>query len=410
MRYDGCMKTIAIIGGGAAGLMAAIAASRGTRAEQAHITIYEVADRVGKSILATGNGRCNFSNASIEAGLYHNAEFVTDVFTTMPPSEVQTMFADLGLMWHEESEGRLYPLTNKATSVLEVLRLALSESGVREVCEASVVAVTPVEERFLISFADDTTVFADSVVVACGGMVSRSLLPIGHAFCNTEPVLGPLKTDTHSIRGLNNIRVRCAVSLHDANASGANFTEELKQATAKACETGEVLFRDYGVSGIAIFNLSRFARRNDVLLLDLVPALSEDDLVVELERRMNQSADRTAVDVCAGIALVPVVRAVCRMADVALDAALLSSQVRDLAQAFKGFALRVESVGDPRQCQVQRGGFAVDGFDPTTLQSRSCKGLYLVGEALDVDAPCGGYNLHWAWASGLLAGRSAAEL
>ncbi|MEG0504638.1 MAG: aminoacetone oxidase family FAD-binding enzyme [Raoultibacter sp.] len=404
------MKTIAIIGGGAAGLMAAVAASRATSAEPVHITIYEAADRVGKSILATGNGRCNFSNASVDAELYRNAEFVGDALAACSPREVHDTFADLGLIWHEESEGRLYPLSNKATSVLDVLRFALIDGGVSEVCEATVVAVTPVEGLFLVSFADDTTAFADRVIVACGGAIARSLMPVGHVFRNTEPVLGPLQTGTAPIRGLNNIRVRCTATLYDGLQGKAHGVRDLKHSESKASECGEVLFRDYGVSGIAIFNLSRFAQRNDVLSLDLVPAFDEDALATELARRVKRFGTRTAVELCAGIVQTPVARAVCKSADVAPDAALLATQAPDLAHAFKQFILQVEGIGDARQCQVRRGGFDVASFDPATMQSRVCEGLFLAGEALNVDAPCGGYNLHWAWTSGALAGRFAAEL
>ncbi|MEG0759795.1 MAG: NAD(P)/FAD-dependent oxidoreductase, partial [Raoultibacter sp.] len=210
------------------------------------------------------------------------------------------------------------------------------------------------------------------------------------------------------IRGLNNIRVRCTATL--AAAEGSNRGDGASSATIKAREDGEVLFRDYGVSGIAIFNLSRFAQRNDLLSLDLISAWDEGALIAEFERRCRQFPKRPVVELCAGIAQTPVIRAVCKVADVAPDATLPAAQVKDLVRAFKGFELPVEGIGDVRQCQVRRGGFAVDGFDPATMQSCICPGLYVAGEALDVDAPCGGYNLHWAWTSGILAGRSAVEL
>ncbi len=548
MPYNGRMETIAIIGGGAAGLAAAAAAARVASAG-AEVVVLEADERVGRSILATGNGRCNFSNAHVDAGVYRNVPFVAAALDALrnavapalgfaagsgfdpdlaagsgsacdsSPDPVHAFFADLGLVWREEGEGRLYPLANKASSVLDVLRLELARRGVRVVCNRKAVRIdAPARPGgcYHVRFADGSIVHARACVVATGGQTARGLVaasrPVAHGFapmggqvagesavaddptargpvpadgqtahgsgfaaadertapapapgslpyCDLRPVLGPLRTDPTWTKPLNNIRVRCVATL------------AAPDGTRKAAEVGEVLFRDYGVSGIAVFNLSRFAEVGDVLLLDLAPHVDacacESMLQARWERLFTPAADpRTAADppaaglrvggrrLCAaspaepvatgpaagrsqglsaspgvtaegghaggrvgmsaseqlfaGMLLPAVARAVCKQAGVRVEDGFSRDGVCALARALKGFRLEVRGVGDARQCQVTRGGFSVEAFSPETMEARILPGLHVVGEALDVDAPCGGYNLHWAWASGLLAGAAAA--
>ena len=409
LPYNGGMKKLAIIGGGAAGLAAAVSAARGA-AGGVDVSVYEADERVGRSILATGNGRCNFSNARVDAEVYRNAEFVAAAFDALAGNSaesgdpVHAFFAELGLMWREEGEGRLYPLANKASSVLDVLRSAAADFGAVEACDRRAVRLDVPERpggRFHIRFADGAVEHADAVVLATGGRTARELLPAGIAVSGTRPVLGPLRTATDAVKHLNNIRVRGAVSL--AGPGGQ----------VKAREVGEVLFRDYGVSGIAVFNLSRFAEAGDLLLVDLLPQVSEDGCAGFLHaRRKRFAADGRPLSREAflrGMLLPAVARAVLREAGLAPEAPLAKRDVAPLAEALKAFPLSVEGIGDERQCQVRRGGADVAAFDPRTLEARAVPGLHVVGEALDVDAPCGGYNLHWAWASGILAGRSVAR-
>ena len=401
------MGRLAIIGGGAAGLAAAVTAARELRmlGVPGDVAVYEADERVGRSILATGNGRCNFSNARIDAGAYRNAAFVGSALgaLTAGSDPVHAFFADLGLVWREEGEGRLYPLANKATSVLDVLRAAAADFGVREACGRRAVRIDVPDRpggRFHIRFADGTVGHADAVVLATGGRTARELLPEGIGFAAARPVLGPLRTATDVVRHLNNLRVRCAVTL--AGPDGA----------PKAREAGELLFRDYGVSGIAVFNLSRFAEPGDRLLVDLLPQMPEGDCAGFLHaRRRRLSADGRPLSREAflrGMLLPAVARAVLEEAGLAPGAPFAKRDVPTLAAALKAFPLEVRGMGDERQCQVRRGGADVAAFDPRTLEARAVPGLHVVGEALDVDAPCGGYNLHWAWASGIVAGRAAA--
>lgn len=403
------MKKIAIIGAGASGLAAAVSAAQAvaqnvTAAADAQqcceISVFEASDRVGKSILASGNGRCNFSNRLISADVYRNAIFVGEALKALPPAEVLSYFQKLGLTWIEDSEGRLYPLSNKASSVLDVLRFALEDHGVKVQCETKVSEIVPTQGGYRLSFAStaapaNSSIF-DSVIVACGGKIARSILPHDYRYSEPEPLLGPLRTDTEKIRGLNNIRVKCEISCH---VVGAHIKEQ-----------GEVLFRDYGVSGIAVFNFSRFLASGDKLAIDFLPDISEDEMPAYMQKRYSSLGMRPAQKFLTGMLQKEVARAVLKSIDLSPEKPLQQDDIPRLTDALKHFTLEVKGIADSKQCQVNRGGFDVDSFDPHTMESRSHQNLYLVGEALDIDAPCGGYNLHWAWTSGILAGSSSINL
>lgn len=454
------MKTIAIIGGGAAGLSAAICAARAardaalaTKREDVRVVIYEADERVGRSILVTGNGRCNFTNAVVDASLYRNADFVAEAFANLEtsakrqgqpcgyPNAVQAFFADLGLAWREEGEGRMYPSANKASSVLDVLRGAAACLGVEERCESEVLSVDPPAasggkgSRFTMRMASGAFERADAVIVACGGKVARKMLPGTLSFAYPMATLGPLETDVGIAKQLDNIRVRGVARLLDGEKEIAR-------------ETGEILFRKYGLSGIAIFNLSRFARMGHVIELDMLAFLDEGEggatgagasegeggatgagasegsvlaaaapadstssyALLRYDRAFALAQEKpTCGAYLRGLVLPQVARVVLREAGFEEHDELDRRHAPELLRAFRQVRFTCEGLADLRQCQVHRGGFRPVDFDPRTMQARFVPGLYLAGEALDVDAPCGGYNLHWAWASGMLAGLSAAD-
>lgn len=437
------MKKIAIIGGGAAGLAAAIAAgnelARLGAADECEIVLFEAdPERVGRSILATGNGRCNFSNAHIDPACYRNADFVEAALRSLArlsevsewgsvqpvgaygasaqgsaqsasafEAPVQRFFSDLGLMWREEGEGRMYPAANKASSVLDVLRAALDVSGARvEFGKALRAIEAPArgKGRFHLRFSDGSITHVEKVVLAVGGrgvsaVDTPSVIP-----CElTRPVLGPLATDSRITRQLNNIRVKCAVSLE-------------RSGSLVAREEGELLFRDYGVSGVCVFNLSRLACEGDVLSIDFLPHMpaAERDAWLFARRkhlsvRLGENGQIAAEDVLRGAMLPQVAQVLCKCAGIDPARPLSKKDVLALSRVIGGLCLTVRGIGDAKQCQVSRGGLSVAAFDPQTMEAVCASGLFAAGEALDVDAPCGGYNLHWAWSSGLLAGVSAAR-
>ena len=435
------MKTIAIIGGGAAGLAAAISVGEALaceeRAGDVRIALYEADDeRMGRSILATGNGRCNFSNARIDPALYRNGDFVGAALSALAASEsasaqafdpvcaclvdadgakdrlapsgleapVHRFFSQLGLTWRQEAEGRLYPLANKASSVVDVLRAAASAANVEERFgrELSCVDARDPRGRIHLRFRDGSIEHADAAIVSVGGRAIAGVELPGDVPClPCRPVLGPLRADPRIARQLNNIRVKCAVEL-------------VRSSRVVAREQGELLFRDYGVSGVCVFNLSRFARKGDVLSIDFLPHIDTSDRETwlfsrrkHLQARFGANSPLSAENVLRGAVLPQVARVACKCAGVDADAPLAKRDVPALARVLGGMRLAVEGVGDAKQCQVTRGGVDVSAVVANTMEAAAHPGLFFAGEALDVDASCGGYNLHWAWASGMLAGRSA---
>ncbi|NTU89292.1 MAG: aminoacetone oxidase family FAD-binding enzyme, partial [Actinobacteria bacterium] len=339
-------RKVAIIGGGASGLAAAItAAQRG-----ASVTILEAQDRIGKKILVTGNGRCNFSNAAVSPGAYNDPEFVTPLIDAYPSSEICSFFERLGLLSYSDDEGRIYPSTNTANSVLDVLRLECGHLGVEERCGFDVVDV-----RRGDGFADvaqsGETVHADAVILASGGG-TELWRALGHPFEKSVPVLCPIKTSTGFLAGLSGVRVRCSATLYAGDE-------------AIASENGELLFRDYGVSGIMIFDLSRFARKGQTLSLDFFPASREDDLKTLLAERMEWFAWRERKDFFAGMLHPRVATALLKRSDFEVPA---------LARTLKDFRLDVLGCGDAKQAQVMRGGATTSAFSSTTLESSRIRG------------------------------------
>lgn len=424
------MRTIGIIGGGAAGLAAAVAAAEAARecGADVHVRLFEADARVGRSILATGNGRCNFSNASIDAGVYRNGDYVRDVLEGFErtqgegdhgggdragdcasgcPNGVVAFFERHGLLWREEGEGRLYPQANKASVVLDVLRASAAAAGLAEErCQTPIAVVEPPRSQgrpFTLRTSQGVFERADAVVVACGGRVARTLLPDAFEFRPTRPVLCPIavtKSDAKAVRELNNIRVKGSLTLR-------------RDGEMLAVETGEVMFRKFGLSGIAAFNLSRLVEPGDELVVDFLPAVAADEAPDFLRQRRDALGAIYGPRITGGQLLrgmvLPLVADVllkrCGLdGEAPLSAASADAPAR-LAEVLKAFTLTVEGPAEPEHAQVQRGGFDPWAFDPATLEALAVPGLHVVGEALDVDAPCGGYNLHWAWATGILAGR-----
>ncbi len=462
--------SVAIVGGGAAGLAAAIVAARIMRQHinntiptscACDVALFEADERVGRSILATGNGRCNFSNAVIDTSVYRHSAFVADVLTALEaledgtnlvldtpgaiktnsgigvaidtggdtihncPNAVLRFFSNCGLLWRETTQGRLLPVTNKASTVLDVLRAAAHSVGVRELCNAHIVALDPPHSasgHFTLRRQDGSFERAHAVILALGGRTGTELIPVKVPVRAFSPVLGPLRTKTKDIRALDNIRVQCAIELRRplVQAAGAGGFNRVTQShlgsyktTVVARELGEVLFRSYGISGIAVYNISRLAHPGDIVALDLLAGVSVEGAEGFLKKRYRDLGSygfaTTYGDLLRGVMLPRVAEAVCNKCGLDCDSVPNDEGLVRLARTVQSFELVVEGIGDARQCQVHRGGVDVAALDPHTMGVQEIPGLFVAGEAVDVDAPCGGYNLHWAWASGLLAGVSAAR-
>ncbi len=403
-------RRIIVIGGGASGLVAAIAAARAG----ARVCIFEQADRVGKKILATGNGRCNLTNMNLTPDDYNNPLFVAPVLEQYSPQDIRAFFEELGLVTFEEREGRVYPRTNAANSVLDVLRLACRQLGVEECCGIDAMGITAADEKVFVHTSSGQDAEAEAVVVATGGG-TELLTRCAHTIIPFTPALCALETDTGRIRGLSGVRSHARAGLFDSSPEELDhrFDEGLPLKPLVS-EKGEVLFRDYGVSGIAVFNLSRFVQINQTLALDLLPDMPAAELQNWLDSRCKALFDTVSVykptckDLLCGLLHPRIATAVLRMADLKPGDSIQPGKNAALVRAIKCLTLRVRGLANSTNAQITRGGADLAEFNPSTLASTLAPNVYACGETLDVDGPCGGYNLQWAWASGLVAGESAA--
>ena len=381
-------KTV-VIGGGASGLAAAIAAAEAGD----DVVVLEASDRVGKKILASGNGRCNLTNTGLSSDDYRNGDFAAPVLDELGPEEIRAWFGRHGLFVVEEREGRVYPLSNTANSVLDVLRATCARLGVDIRTGARVKSLSSQPGgAFELSLEGAQTVFADKAIVACGGG-SKLLGSCGHRLVAFEPVLCPIETETADIRGMSGVRARVGLKLTDMQTGAVAFEEE-----------GELLFRDYGVSGIVAFNASRFLESGQQLLVDFIPGVEKAGFESALESRARWAGSYE--ELLCGIFHPAVNRMLMRIAGVKPSSRPDAGRFAKLACLAKGLKVAVKGPGSPKQAQVTRGGADVRQFDSATLESELVPGLFACGECLDIDGPCGGYNLHWAWASGIVAGRA----
>ena len=396
-----------ILGGGAAGLAACAAlAESGLR-----VTLIERLDRVGKKIMAAGNGRCNLSNENMDASFYGKAAtFVSQVYATTSPKEVLDFFASLGLMTASE-EGRIYPRTMMASSVLDVLRTGCERENVRLLTGQEAMSLTPSRRGgWSVQLSGGEGVFAPVVICAMGGSASphlgtdgagvRLLKSLGHSAGEQYPSLVQLRCDHGALRSLKGIRLQAALSL------------EIDKEIA-AHETGELLFADYGVSGVCVFQLSGLAaqalseKKAVRLLVNLLPEIT--DISDWLHARMAAHPQLSALSLFTGVFPRLMTMAILKQADISPDAQvsrLRSSQIMALWKAIAAFPLPVTGTQGFKNAQVTRGGIHLDEIDPRTMASRLFDGLYILGETLDVDGPCGGYNLHFAFAGALTAAKA----
>lgn len=425
VQHSSTTCDVAVIGAGASGLACALECARTLRSEgrhDAHIFVLESSSKPGRSILASGNGRCNFSNqqlaSSSDRRMYHNASFVEQSAKALRDSSagVLSWFRSLGLVWRAaDDSGLLYPYSDKASSVLDVLLAACKRWGVTVVPEFRAQAVVRIGTGFSIQgergieqertktargrikrtlIWEPAEFKAGKVVVAVGGSVAKDLVP-GHVVHPLSGVLAPLATEMEAIRGLSGVRAHVRARL-------------MRDGRLLFEEEGEVLFRDYGVSGIVSFNASRHAHPGDVLELDLAPDYDLHSLI-DLLMFLAHSLEATSADELLGGMFVPEF-ANCIIGKAQLSAAKPDEEaIIKLASAIKCFSLAVDGVYEDGVPQVSRGGCDVGEVNPSTLESKLTDGLFVLGEALDVDGPCGGYNLDWAWTCGILAGKAIAR-
>jgi len=394
------MQVIAIIGGGASGMMAALTASENP---ENTVLLFEKEERVGRKILSTGNGRCNISNTNAAEEHYYgdHPEFVCPALRAFGPEETLEYFRSLGLWTKPEADGRVYPNSNQAAGVLDMLRFSIERENIRLITECRVKKAEKKNGKFTLT-TDKGTYQAEKLVVACGGSAAPKLggcsfgydilRSFGHRIVPLSPALVQLKTDITHIKGLKGIKADAEITL--------------QLGDKKIRKYGEVLFTDYGVSGPAIFDLSRHLRgyeNNAKLRLNFLPECSFEEILamLSLPRRT------TCENLLTGVVSKRLGQSIVKYAGVALSREIPSltlQEKKSIAKALTNFVIDVKETTGFANAQVTAGGADTGQFDPETMESRIVKGLYACGEVLDIDGDCGGYNLQWAWSSGRLAG------
>lgn len=406
-------QSIVIIGGGASGLAAALSAAK--QAPHANITLLEGLDRVGKKILATGNGRCNLTNRQMAPNHYHSSqpELLSALLRQMPVERTLNFFSQLGLCCATEEMGRVYPNARQASAVLDTLLLALAHSGVMVECSAKVRQVTQNGNQFRITTEDCRMFRADAVVLAAGGRAAPKqgtdgsgfalAKQLGHRYATPFPCLVALKCSDATVKGLKGIRAQGKVTL-------------LRDGAELGTEQGEIQFTDYGLSGIPVFQLSCLLGRNcegAELSVDLVPTWKRKELVHYLAARAAIYPQETLEQFLPGLIHKKLLYAVMKAAGLSplslRASSLHTGHIIRLAETLKDWRFHVTGPLSWDHAQVTGGGVLLDEIAPD-FSSLRCPGLFLCGEVLDVVGDCGGYNLHWAWCSGLSAGKAAAGI
>ena len=406
------MKQILVLGGGAAGIVAAIAAAeQGGKAVQ--VTLLERNPRIGKKLLATGNGRCNLDNAHVRLEDYFTGDRDTlgQMLTAIGPDGVADWFADHGLLTTPDEVGRVYPYSNQAADVLNLLIYWLDRTGVTVRTDCHVTGI----EAGLVTLDSGEQFKADKIICAFGGSAGpqfgtdgEGVLMLRKMGCKATalyPCLVPLKCRKSEISGLSGIRVKCDAALYDGD-------------TLIHRESGEVQFTDYGLSGIAVMQLSghlgqQRKLRKGHIRLDLFPKVEERELASFLKNRCAAMPGCSVEDYFTGLLNKRVASAVWKsleLGELNRKASSLSGREWDeLACGLKNWSFHdLEDTGW-KNAQTTGGGVRLAYLTPETFELKDCPGVYVVGETVDCAGSCGGFNLHFAFGSGILAGRHAAN-
>lgn len=406
------MRThIAIIGGGASGMMAALTAA----AKGAEVTIYEAKERLGKKILATGNGKCNFTNLTQEDSCYRgtDAAFSKAARAAFSVEDTLEFFKAIGIE-PKFRNGYVYPNSEQAASVADALSMELRARKVKIIRE-QVYSVKAYDGQFLVKSEKGQAEY-DKVILCCGspaGMKNPKEFNgyniaehLGHHITALIPALVQLRCKEKWFKTVSGVRTEGTVTVYE-------------NGNQIAKEKGELLFADYGLSGIPVFQVSRFAgealnRGSKVTCkLDLLPGYTKPELEELLEKRYETLKNRTAEEMLTGLLnhkLNYILLKECNIDPVANSkTAYGAGDFKKLVSLYKGLTCQVTELNPFANAQVCAGGVDTSEIVPETLESKLVPGLYFAGELVDVDGTCGGYNLQWAWSSGYVAGLHAAN-
>lgn len=396
------MFDVIIIGGGASGLSAGIMLKK--LRNELNIAIIEQLDRVGKKISVTGNGRCNITNKNLSAANYYSKDItkVVKIFESFDLSQTMDFFSSIGVEISFENS-KAFPRSFQASSVVDALRFAASALGIRIFTSTKVDKVTNKNNVFnIITKSDDSSqeIFKSrTVIVATGGMAGGSKLgsngdgykllkSFGHNIIEQSPVIVQVKTENHITKSLKGIKTNATVTI-------------IKNSKQLASDFGEVLFCDYGLSGPPILQLSRYCTKNATVVLDMFSDIKTDDLTALISKRRDILISQPLTEFFAGLLHKRIGQAVLKDCDIVLSntcESLTDNDCKLVAKKLKAFSFNIIGNTGFVNAQATSGGADLKDFD-SNLMSKKCKGLFAIGEVLDVDGDCGGYNLQWAWSS-----------
>lgn len=387
-------KTVIIIGGGASGLVGAIMAAR----NGAKVTILEHNEKPGKKIAATGNGKCNLTNLHMTVDAFRGeyTQIVADIFEQFSMENTINFFQELGVFFTKKGD-YLYPRSGQAASVTELLCMEAKNLGVKIKTKEHVTGLKRKQGIWSVQ-TESWHYDADAVIVAAGSCASNIsgadgsgyelARNLGHKIIKPLPALTALKCKGKSYSGWAGVRIDGKASLF----INGDFL---------CSESGELQLTEYGISGIPIFQLSRYAvraleeRKQVMVALDFLPEMSREDFHIHLEKRRKNCPYKNEKELLVGLFPEKLIKILCSRTN--------------LEEAVKNFSLEISSGMPFEQAQVCSGGVCVDEINYETLESKIQKGLFFAGEILDIDGICGGYNLQWAWSSGAVAGIHAAK-
>lgn len=405
------MKRVAIIGGGASGMFAAIAAA--TTNPHAQVMILEQKERIGKKILSTGNGRCNLTNEYMELSCFRSdtPEVIAPILEQFTEKDTMDFFEKLGVLMKSRN-GYIYPRSDQATTILEMLQMKLEHLGVEVHTEVAVKEIQKGNKGFQIQTSKGKFQ-ADCVILATGGKAASVLgsdgsgygfaKKFGHHLSPVVPALVQLKTRKNPLQKAAGVRLDGKISAYDG--------EKLV-----ASDTGELQLTAYGISGIPVFQVSRYLakalyyQRKAEVEVDFVPYMEEEQWQTFIQNRRVQCMQWSVTEFLTGIfnqKLIPRILEIACIPSSKMVAELTEKDMQILMQRCKHTRLMVTETNGFENAQVCAGGVCLDEVNPETMESKLVEGLYLVGELLDVDGICGGYNLQWAWATGKIAGTHA---
>ena len=405
-------KKIIVVGGGASGMMAAIVAKK----NGADVILLEKNNRIGKKLLATGNGRCNYTNQSISMENYHgeNPKFAYGALTSFDSQQTMDYFERMGITPAVEQDGKVFPLSFQSSSMLDILRYEIEDLNIKLILEAEVVELIK-KDNFLVKLKDGREFTCDKVILSTGGMampgsgsngdgykLSKSL---GHSITDIFPGLVQLKLDGNIFKGLKGVKFQGLARLYKENKTLLE-------------DTGDILFTDYGISGPPILQLSRTAiyylnkDRELELEVSIIHTKTLEELINYLNIRFSFMAKRTVENSLIGMVnkrlIIPILKEV-NIDKNKIISSISKDEIERLAKILISWRFKIIGSLSFKDAQITAGGVNTKEIDSKTMESKMVKGLYITGELLDIDGDCGGFNLQWAWSSGYVAGIDASQ-